>query len=163
MLLGCGPKIPEPQSNNMMEVNSDSFAIGQSIPDKYSAYGSNISPAISWSGAPANTKTFVLLVEDPDAPRAQPFVHWLVYNIPASTTSMKEGQPPAGGTVGKNDNGGNAYYGPKPPSGTHHYHFKVYAIDERLNLGAGATKDDVMKAITGHTLANGEVIGLYAH
>ena len=146
-----------------MRVTSTSFPAGQAIPDKYSAYGSNVSPQLSWSEAPPGTKTFVLLVEDPDAPRPTPFVHWLVYNIPVSTTSVNEGQPISGGTQGNNDNGQPAYYGPKPPSGNHHYHFKVFAVDEALNLNRGAGKDDVMKAISGHTLAQGELVGTYAH
>ena len=162
-IAGCSSSAPEPQSNSSMQVKSDSFAAGQAIPDKYTAYGSNVSPQLSWSGAPASTKTFVLLVEDPDAPRAQPFVHWLVFNIPATTTSVNEGQAISGGTPGNNDNGQAAYYGPKPPSGTHHYHFKVFAIDEALNLNGAPGKDEVMKAISGHTLAQGEVVGIYAH
>lgn len=90
-------------------------------------------------------------------------MHWLVFNIPASTSSIAEGQTPEGATDGQNDAGSTAYYGPKPPSGTHHYHFKLFAIDQQLTLSQGASKGEVMKAIDGHTLATAELIGTYSH
>jgi len=163
-LQGCGSgSAPEPNVATNMVVSSSSFASGQAIPEKYSAYGENISPALSWSGAPPGTKSFVLLLEDPDAPSKTPFVHWLVYNIPVGTTSIGEGQSPAGGVVGKNSANMVAYYGPKPPSGMHHYHFIVYALDAVLALESGAEKDAVVKAMAGHALGRGELVGTYSH
>lgn len=164
-LVGCGKgtAYPEPKPNVTMQFSSTSFAEGQAIPEKYSAYGENVSPQLSWSKAPEGTRSLVLLVEDPDAPRPDPFVHWLVFNIPASTSNIAEGQIPEGVTDGRNDADSTAYYGPKPPSGTDHYHFKLFAIDQQLTLSQGASKAEVMKAIDGHTLATAELIGSYSH
>ena len=165
VMVGCGKGTasPEPKPNVTMRLTSASFEAGQPIPEKYSAYGENVSPQLSWSGASKGTQCFVLLVEDPDAPRPDPFVHWLIFNIPPSATSIPEGQAPEGATDGQNDAQSTAYYGPKPPSGTHHYHFKLYAIDQKLTLSQGANKAEVMKAIEGHTLASAELIGTYSH
>ena len=160
---GCGSGTPEPASNVSMELKSNSFEDGKAIPDKYSSYGSNISPELSWTAPPVGTKSLVLLVEDPDAPRPLPFVHWLIYNISPTTYSIEEGRTPEEALVGKNDSGTAEYFGPKPPNGTHHYHFKIFAVDEPLNLASGASKEDVMKAINYHTLGHGEIIGLYSH
>lgn len=160
---GSGTGATEPQTKTSMTLQSTSFVAGQAIPDKYSNYGSNISPQLSWSSPPSGTKSLVLLVEDPDAPSPQPFVHWLVYNIPPSDTSVSEGNPPNGGVLGQNSEGDSAYFGPKPPSGTHHYHFKLFAVDELVPVGAGSTKDDVMKTIAGHTLGQAELVGTYSH
>ena len=162
-VIGCSSSQAEPEAKATMNLNSTSFFPGSRIPDKYSAYGQNVSPELSWSDVPQGTQSLVLLVEDPDAPKSQPFVHWLVYNIPTSTDSTSEGHAPAGGLVGKNDNGTDDYFGPKPPSGVHHYHFKVFAIDEKVTLPSGASKNDVMKAIQGHTLGKGEIVGTYEH
>ena len=152
-----------------MNVTSSAFAEGKPIPKKY-AYrgeGANVSPPLSWSGAPEGTKSFALLVEDPDAPsprnpRPKPWVHWVLYDIPAGVTSLAEGQ--SSGTQGKNDFGEPAYGGPMPPpgSGTHRYFFKVYALDKELKLPAGATRDQVLAAMQGHILAQGELYGTYA-
>ena len=151
-----------------LKVTGLAFQQGQRIPKKY-AYrgeGDNVSPPISWSGAPQGTKSFVVLCEDPDAPspkhpRPKPWVHWVLFNIPASTTSIPEGQ--TAGTPGKNDFGDLAYGGPLPPpgSGTHRYFFKVYALDTTLSLAKGATRDEVLRAMQGHILAQGEVYGTY--
>ena len=157
-----GTGVPEPQTKMNMKLQSASFGDGQPIPDKYSAYGQNVSPQLSWSSPPSGTKSFVLLAEDPDAPSPTPFVHWLVYNIPATELSVDEGHMPQG-TAGKNDHNSTDYFGPRPPSGTHHYHFKVFAIDEQLPLSAGADKNAVMKAISGHTVGQAELVGTYSH
>jgi len=162
LLASCRSGVPEPKVPLNMQLRSDSFSPGQPIPDKYSAYGASVSPQLTWSNIPDRTKSFVLLVEDPDAPKATPFVHWLAYDIPASEISIAEGQQPQG-TPGKNDRGSTSYYGPKPPSGTHHYHFKIFALDAQLSLPSGADKDAVMKAMAGHTLGEAELIGTYGH
>jgi Raf kinase inhibitor-like YbhB/YbcL family protein len=162
VLSGCKSETREPTATNHMQISSTSFSAGGVIPEKYSSYGQNVSPALTWTDVPAGTESIVLLVEDPDAPKPQPFVHWLVYNIPPSTTSIAEGQPPTG-VVGTNGTGSIGYYGPKPPSGTHHYHFKVFAVDRQLSLKEGASKEDVMKAIDYHTLGQGEIVATYSH
>jgi Raf kinase inhibitor-like YbhB/YbcL family protein len=163
-LIGCTkPMPPEPEVKTTMELKSSSFATNQAIPAKYSSYGANVSPELTWTKPPEGTKSLVLLVEDPDAPKPQPFVHWLVYDIPATDSSSEEGLAPSGGTVGKNDNGTVAYFGPKPPSGTHHYHFRLYAVDKKLGLPAGTTKDQVLKQIDGHTLGQAEMIATFSH
>lgn len=164
IVAGCSPPVapPEPKVSAKMTVQSTSFKADQAIPEKYSAYGENVSPNLSWSGAPPKTQTFALIVDDPDAPRATPFVHWVAFDIPATTNAIEEGKP-APGKWGNNDNGDPAYFGPRPPSGTHHYHFKVYALDKVLGLTDGATKDDLIKAMDGHTLAAGELVATYSH
>jgi Raf kinase inhibitor-like YbhB/YbcL family protein len=159
---GCGSGTSEPQSKSSMQLQSQSFAANQAIPDRFSAYGQNISPQLTWTTPPAGTQSLVLLVEDPDAPRPQPFVHWLLYNIPVSANGIEEGRIPDGAFVGKNDAGMEGYYGPRPPSGSHHYHFKLFAVDRQLSLTQGANKEDVMKAINYHTIGEGELIGIYS-
>lgn len=163
VLIGCSkPMPPEPQVKTAMELRSSSFVGNEAIPAKYSSYGENVSPELSWTKPPEGTKSLVLLVEDPDAPKVTPFVHWLVYDIPPSDDSVDEGRAPAGSTVGQNDNGTEGYFGPKPPSGSHHYHFRLYAVDRRLGLPAGETKDQVLKQIDGHTLGQGELVATYS-
>lgn len=159
---GCARKemAPEPQAKVVMQLTSTSFGSNQAIPVKYTSYGDNVSPQLSWTQPPQGTKSLVLLVEDPDASQ---FVHWLVYNIPASDTAVPEGQSPAGGTGGRNDGGTVGYFGPKPPSGLHHYHFKLYAVDKALSVTPGATRDQVLKEINGHTLGQAELVGTYRH
>ena len=163
-VIGCSkPMPPEPQVKTAMQLTSASFVANQPIPPKYSSYGASVSPELSWTKPPAGTQALVLLVEDPDVRGATPFVHWLVYDIPTSDTFVDEGHAPTGATVGKNDDGSTGYYGPKPPSGTHHYHFLLYAVDKKLGLPAGATKDQVLKQMQGHTLGKAELVGTFSH
>ncbi len=152
-----------------MNVTSSAFVAGKPIPKKYAYHGEgdNVSPPLAWTGAPDGTKSFVLLVEDPDAPspkhpRPKPWVHWVLFDIPASVTSLAEGK--AAGIQGENDFGQAAYGGPMPPpgSGTHRYFFKVYALDRMLELPGGAKRDTVLAAMKGHILAQGEVYGTYS-
>lgn len=150
-------------------LRSAAFDNGKPMPKKhaYKGEGQNISPALSWSGAPATTKSFAVICDDPDAPspknpRPKPWVHWVLYNIPSDRTSLDEGST-GGGTLGKTDFGEQAYGGPMPPpgSGTHRYFFKVYAIDKVLELKAGASKDDLLRTMEGHILGHGETFGTY--
>lgn len=152
-----------------LTVSSSVFEAGKPIPKKhaYKGEGENVSPALSWSGAPAGTKSFAVICDDPDAPspkkpRENPWVHWVVHNIPADRTSLAEGEA-GGGTVGKNDFKETTWGGPMPPpgSGTHRYFFKVYALDTTLDLPADATKEQLEKAMEGHVLAQGQVFGTY--
>jgi hypothetical protein len=145
-----------------MQVSSSAFADNGTIPVVFTGDGANISPPIAWSKPPAGAQSVVLLVEDPDAPM-RTFVHWLLFNIPPGVTEIAQGSAPAGAAAAINDAGEAGYFGPKPPSGAHHYHFKVMALDTTLPLGAGAAKDDVLKAMAGHVIGEGELVGIYGH
>jgi len=161
-----GAATPAPASS--MAVTSTAFADGAVIPVGNTCSGASASPALSWSGAPAATKGYALIVDDPDAPLAGGFVHWLVYDLPASTTALEANAPDgpdlAGGKQGANGRGATAYAGPCPPVGSapHHYHFRVYALDAPLGLAPGATRGDVQSALAGHLLAQGELVGLFS-
>ena len=145
-----------------LQLTSDAFANGQSIPAKYSCTGKNLSPALTWNEPPAGTGSFALIVDDPDAPMGT-WVHWVLYNIPANTRSLAEGYAPESAVaVGKNSSRNLAYDGPCPPSGTHRYYFKLYALDSVLSLSPGATKDQLLKAMDGHILAQGELMGTFS-
>lgn len=127
------------------------------IPVKYTCSGENINPEISISGIPAETKSLALIMDDPDAPSGD-FVHWVMWNI---LTDGKISENSAPGVQGVNDFGENKYGGPCPPSGTHHYHFKIYALDTKLELPTETDKQGLLKAMEGHVLASGELVGLY--
>lgn len=126
---------------------------------KYSCDGANVNPPLTIEGVPEETKTLVLIVDDPDAP-AGTFNHWLVWNIPPTTRKIDENTVP--GTEGLSTSRKHAYGGPCPPYGTHRYIFKVYALDTQLDLKSNSTKRDVEKAMKGHVLAEGELMGLYS-
>jgi Raf kinase inhibitor-like YbhB/YbcL family protein len=151
-----------------MTITSDAFTNGQSIPAKYSCNGRNISPALAWDEPPTGTQSFALIVDDPDAPMGT-WVHWVLYNIPAGTRSLQEDLPVTGKNVdpnainvGKNSSGKIGYDGPCPPGGTHRYFFKLYALDTTINLLPGATKEQVLKEMDGHILAQGELVGTFS-
>ena len=144
-------------------IKSSSFEQMGMIPGKYTCKGINVSPPLQWSDVPEGTKSFSLINDDPDAP-AGTFVHWLLYNIPADVRELKENIPSNkeldnGSRHGLNDFGRSSYGGPCPPSGIHRYFFKLYALDKILDLPAGATKNELLKAMQGHILAEGELIG----
>jgi len=146
-------------------LTSPAFANDAAIPSKYTcdAGQQNPSPALTWKDAPAGTKSFALVLHDPDAPLQGGFTHWVLFDIPAATTSLPEGFQP--GSVGVSGNSGfrrAGYGGPCPPSGTHHYHFTLTALDvPTLGLQQGATKADVEKAMQGHVLGTAELVGTY--
>jgi Raf kinase inhibitor-like YbhB/YbcL family protein len=139
-------------------VKSPAFQSNSSIPKKYSCDGEGTNPALTIEGVPKETKSLALVVDDPDAPGGT-FDHWVVWNIPPSISKIGERSVP--GTEGLNGMRKPGYTGPCPPSGTHRYFFKVYALDSVLSLGAKSTKRDLEKVIQGHILAKGELIGLY--
>ncbi len=150
-----------------IRVSSPAFANGARIPDRH-ASEQNVSPALSWSGAPRGTKEIAIVVEDPDAPTLEPFVHWVVYGIPGAMTGLPEGigrgtSLPPGVVEGKNSPGGRDYFGPKPPPGhgVHHYHFQVFALDRSLGLGPSVDRRALIEAMSGHLLAHGELVGTY--
>ena len=141
-----------------LAVKSPAFENNKPIPKKYSCDGEEINPPLTVEGIPKEAKTLALIVDDPDAPRGT-FDHWVVWNIPPTGTITENNVP---GTEGLNSAGQHAYVGMCPPSGTHRYFFKVYALDAKLELKPEQTKKkDLEKAIQGHILAKGELIGLY--
>lgn len=148
-----------------LKVESSAFKEGEMIPAKYTCDGMNVSPQIKWSGAPEGVKSFALISDDPDAPMGV-WVHWVVYNIPPAVKELPEHVPASeklgnGALQGVNDSRKTGYGGPCPPTGTHRYYFKVYALDKMLDLGPGATKKKVLDAMKGHILAEGQVMGKY--
>lgn len=145
-----------------LDVRSSAFGANAAIPARYTCSGADVSPPISWRGAPDGTKSIALTVIDPDAP-GRPFTHWVLFNVPASETDLREGgSPPEGSFEGRNDFGSTGYRGPCPPPGSpHHYHFKVYALDATLALRGGASEAAYEDAIKGHVLASGELVGTF--
>ncbi len=148
-----------------MELKSAAFQPGAVIPAKYTCDGEDISPPLNWSDPPAGTKSLALISDDPDAPVGT-WVHWVIWNIPANARALEENLPKApslanGAKQGTTDFRRIGYGGPCPPSGTHRYFFKLYALDTTLNLPASTTKKDLEKAMDGHILAQAELIGKY--
>ncbi|PWB74197.1 MAG: YbhB/YbcL family Raf kinase inhibitor-like protein [Holophagae bacterium] len=143
-----------------LAITSPAFADGQPIPARFTADGANISPELVIANPPAGTACFALIVDDPDAPMGT-WVHWVAWNIPASTTKIPEGRLPTGSLEGRNSWGRTGYGGPSPPSGTHRYHFKLYAIDRPLELPRTADKLALIDAMEGHVLARAQLTGTY--
>jgi Raf kinase inhibitor-like YbhB/YbcL family protein len=141
-----------------LTVKSTAFESNKEIPKKYTCLGEGINPRITIEGKPKETKSLALVIDDPDAPNGT-FDHWIMWNIPPSTTTIGENSAP--GTEGLNSSAQNGYTGPCPPSGTHRYFFKVYALDTELRLGTHSSKKDLEKAMKGHVLAEGQLIGLF--
>jgi Raf kinase inhibitor-like YbhB/YbcL family protein len=157
------------------ELSSTAFRDGGTIPGKYSGEGDDVSPPLAWLGVPESTQEFALICDDPDAPSAEPWIHWVIYGIPGEATSLPEGIPagqaqldqPIVARQGKNSWGAGVtigYRGPMPPPGhgTHHYHFKLYALDQTMDLPPSATKSQILTAMQGHVLAEAELTGTYA-
>ncbi len=149
-----------------LHLESPAFQPGGAIPKEFACEGPDHSPALQWSNAPENTRSFVLIVDDPDAPVGT-WVHWVVYDLPAGTKSLPQGVSKSeklqgGGVQGKNDFKRIGYGGPCPPPGKpHRYFFKLYALDTELNLKPGAKKAEIEQAMHGHILANAELMGTY--
>jgi len=144
-----------------MKLTSPAFSDNGHIPVKFTCQGDDVNPQLDILGVPAGTKSLVLIMDDPDAPMGT-WDHWIVFNIPPSTATIEEDSVPAGAVQGRNSWGKSSWGGPCPPSGTHRYMFKLYALDTMLELGPGAVKSDVHKAMSGHVLAQAELTGLYA-
>ena len=150
-----------------MKLTSPAIAEGEPIPKKYSANADNKSPPLQWSEVPQGVKCYALIADDPDAP-AKTWVHWVIWNLPADARELPEGVPPDaslpnGAKQGKNDSGGVGYSGPAPPPGkAHRYFFKLYALDATLDLKEGtATKQDLEKAMKGHVVGHGQLMGTF--
>jgi len=150
-------------SQGKLTVASTAFTEGNSIPEKFTCAGKNISPPLSWSNAPAGTKSFALIMDDPDAPMGV-WVHWVLYNIPANVTTLKEDLKIADikAIYGLNDWRSAGYGGPCPPNGQHRYIFKLYALDTVLESASDMTKQKLEAAMKGHILAKGELMGTFA-
>ena len=153
-----------------LKITSETFGDGKPIPVKYTADGSDVSPPLHFAGVPKQSAELALIVDDPDAPRAEPFVHWVIYKIPADVTDLPEGVPrdptlknPPGALQGKNDFGKVGYGGPSPPRGhgTHHYHFHLYALDTALEAKSGLDKKALLASMSSHILDEGELVGTY--
>ena len=142
-----------------MKLTSSAFTHNGNIPSEFTCDGSNINPPLSITDVPANAKSLALIVDDPDAPVGV-WDHWIVFNINPSLNEIKQNTQPQG-TPGKNSGGRNSYQGPCPPSGTHRYFFKLYALDTTLSLPEGSTKKQVESAMQNHILAKAELVGLY--
>jgi len=153
------------KGGKVMEIKSPAFEQEGMIPERYTCDGANVSPSLEWASAPEGTKSFALIYDDPDAPMGT-WVHWVVYDLPESITKLPENIPPerilsGGGKQGTNDFRKIGYGGPCPPSGTHRYYFKLYALDTTVNLDPGATKDQLLKAMKGHILSEAQFMGKY--
>ncbi len=153
-----------------LAITSPAFGHQQAIPQRHTGDGEDLSPALSWSDAPSGAAEFALLVDDPDAPVSEPWVHWVLYKIPGTWTGLPEGfhgpsipSQATGLVQGLNTWGTVGYRGPAPPRGhgPHHYHFQLYALDQALPLAAGLDKTQLLAALRGHVLAQGELIGTY--
>lgn len=151
---------PAGKTGGVMRLTSSAFGEGDRIPEKYTADGEDISPPLYIEGVPEEAKALALIVDDPDAPVGT-WDHWVIWNIPADTKEIKEGISPEG-VSGKNDWGRLGYGGPAPPSGTHRYIFKLYALDMMLDLSEGAVKEKLEKEMKGHTLVKAVLIGIYS-
>ena len=154
-----------------IELTSTAFGEGRPIPMKYTGEGEDVSPSLWWSTLPEGTQELALICDDPDAPRAEPWVHWVIYAIPAAVTGLPEGLDQTdriegdltGLVEGKNSFGNTGYGGPMPPpgDGKHRYFFKLYALDSQLDLKPGLDKKSLLEAIQGHVVGRGELMGTY--
>lgn len=160
----------EASKSGGLTVRSKHFADGDALPERVSAYAEDISPALTWSGAPQGARSFAIIVEDPDAQAPKPFVHWLAYNIPADLESVPDGVPPneqvklpAVIQQGMNSRGSAGWYGPKPPVGdpAHRYVFQIFALDRVLDIPPGVDRETLLKAMKGHVLASGRITGRF--
>ncbi len=154
------------QGAQSMRLVSAAFAEGQPIPADYTCDGRNISPPLRWSGAPTGTRSLALICEDPDAPSGL-WTHWVIYGLPGNMTELPEGvraveNPPSGGRQGLNSFKRIGYGGPCPPvSRAHRYFFKIYALDDDVSLQTNASRADLIRALHGHVIAEGELMGVY--
>jgi Raf kinase inhibitor-like YbhB/YbcL family protein len=156
-----------------MTIRSDAFENGGWMPKEFTGEGLDVSPPLSWEGVPDSTKQFVLICDDPDAPTPEPWVHWVLYGIPPTTTSLPEALPPtgkldmpSGALQGKNSwphGATTGYRGPMPPEGhgVHHYHFRLYALNTTFDFQPALEKRTLLSAIARHVLAEAELVGTY--
>jgi Raf kinase inhibitor-like YbhB/YbcL family protein len=155
---GKEPAVTAPSS---ITVTSPAFRDGETIPRKYTCDGEGVPPPLAWKDIPANSEALALVVDDPDAPHGT-FTHWIVLDLEAAAASLAEGGVLPGVKQAKNSAGKTGYYGPCPPSGTHHYRFTVYVLSGATGLLDGAGLDEALKAIDAKTIARGRITGLYS-
>jgi Raf kinase inhibitor-like YbhB/YbcL family protein len=150
------------QTSSGFKLISSAFEEGKRIPARYTCDSSNVSPPLSWTGFPGKTKSFAIIMDDPDAPMGT-WVHWVIYNIPGTVTSLGEKGTAAEikAMDGLNSWDEKGYNGPCPPDGMHHYNFKIYALDQTLTPKEGMTKDELVEAIKGHILSETKLTGLF--
>ena len=155
----CGKSMAQKykEAGRAMKITSPSFKDNEKMPARYTYDGEDINPALEIENLPSATKSLALIVDDPDAPM-KTWVHWVVYDIPPVNHIDEDSVP---GKQGSNDSGGIGYHGPCPPSGTHRYHFKLYALDKVLGLGEGMSETELEKAMQGHILDKAELMGTY--
>jgi Raf kinase inhibitor-like YbhB/YbcL family protein len=143
-----------------MTITSSAIQANGNILPQYTADGANVSPPLTFSDIPLEAKSLVLFVDDSDAPSGS-FTHWLLYDMPPSILAIPESEMPQIGTAGTNDFGAIGYGGPQPPEGTHHYHFRLFALDTMLELPEGVSRQEVEEAMDGHVLESAELVGRY--
>ena len=156
----CLAMVPT-EADEALAISSPSFDNGRIIPPKYAYHGGNEAPELRIANIPANTKSLVLIVDDPDSPSGL-WTHWTAWNIPVRTYALYAAKLPAGAVQGKNSFGHVCYDGPSPPNGTHRYYFRLYALDTVLSLKEGATRDALDAALVGHVIAHAEFFGTYS-
>ncbi|HEY5070595.1 MAG TPA: YbhB/YbcL family Raf kinase inhibitor-like protein [Caulobacteraceae bacterium] len=177
-LAGCGKAQPKasnrlilgavaPRDPAPMALSLGGGDVQGRVAERHSAYGANLSPPLAWTPV-AGAAAYALVVEDPDAPGLRPFVHWLIWNVPAGVSALAEGVAagaalPAGVIQGSNGAGSAGYFGPRPPagSGLHHYHFEIFALDRPLALAPGAEAAAFGRSLQGHVLAKGETVATF--
>lgn len=147
------------RSDEKLLVTSPTFGYDQLIPAKYTCQGDEVNPELNIAGIPSGAKSLAVIMDDPDAPQAGGYTHWVAWNIPVSGTIPENFKKANQGLNGSKKKG---YTPPCPPNGTHHYHFKVYALDSELSLPATTDKEGLEKAMTGHILSQGELLGAYS-
>jgi len=144
-----------------MKIKSSEFENGSVIPDRFSQYDENRSPPLDFVDVPPEAKSLALIMDDPDAPRGT-FTHLVAFNIDPNTSGFRESQIPKDVRIGRNGYDQSAYAGPKPPNGEHRYFFRLYALDQRLDLPNGASRDELERMMTAHIIAQAELMGRYA-
>lgn len=144
-------------ANTSLTVQSSAFADNNYIPARYTCEGLNHNPSLFINNIPANAQSLALIMDDTDSPNG-PFVHWVMWNIPVEEKIAENSAP---GIQGQNSRKENKYTGPCPPNGIHSYHFRIYALDNKINLPESGNKEDLLKAMEGHILTSGELVGLY--
>ncbi len=160
LLAVTGAQLTEGATMATLSLSSPAFRNGELIPSKFTCDGEDTNPALVIGNVPPEAKSLALIMDDPDAPSGM-WVHWVVWNIDPKTTEIGEDSVPGGAKLGMNDFRKSPYGGPCPPSGTHRYFFKLYALDTKLELGTGTNKAALEKAMKGHILAQGELMGKY--
>ncbi len=153
-----------------LAINTESFEPNGPIPERFTQVGENLSPNLYWQGEPANTQEYALIMEDPDAPNHHPFVHWVLYKIPAGVTRLPEGIPegaspgtPPGAYHGDNTYGAKKYEGPKPPvgHGPHRYYFRLFALDTQLEVNLGLDRAALLEEMEGHVIEEAQLLGTF--